>query len=190
MAILIGLPKFEAHFRADYLVGFVRGRFVTLQEIDARCRVSTFNIFPIFETMDFKNKIVWITGASSGIGEALAYEYASKGANLVLSARRESELQRVAQVCESHGGSVLVLPFDMVDLSTHAQQVEAVIQAFGRIDVLVLNAGVSQRSFVLDTQFDVYRRLFEINFFSIEQCIKMHLRRSKLIKSVEHINEF
>lgn len=122
--------------------------------------------------MDFKNKIVWITGASSGIGEALAYEFASRGANLVLSARREAELQRVAQVCGSHGGSMLVLPFDMVDLSTHAQQVEAVIQAFGRIDVLVLNAGVSQRSFVLDTKFDVYRRLFEINFFSIVHLVQ------------------
>lgn len=122
--------------------------------------------------MDFKNKIIWITGASSGIGEALAYEFASKGANLVLSARRELELQRVAERCETQGGRVLVLPFDMVDLGLHAQQVEQVIQTFGRIDVLVLNAGVSQRSFVLDTKFDVYRRLFEINFFSIVHLVQ------------------
>jgi dehydrogenase/reductase SDR family protein 7B len=122
--------------------------------------------------MEFKNKIVWITGASSGIGEALAYEFASKGANLVLSARRETELQRLAKACESHGGSVLVLPFDMVDLSAHGQQVEKVLQTFGRIDVLVLNAGVSQRSFVLDTKFDVYRKLFEVNFFSIVHLVQ------------------
>lgn len=122
--------------------------------------------------MDFKNKIVWITGASSGIGEALAYEFASKGSNLVLSARREAELQRVARACEVHGGSVLVLPFDMVDTAVHAVQVEAVMKTYGRIDVLVLNAGVSQRSFVLDTQFDVYRRLFEINFFSIVHLVQ------------------
>ena len=122
--------------------------------------------------MDFKNKIVWITGASSGIGEALAYEFASKGANLVLSARREPELQRVAEQCEKQGGRVLVLPFDMVDLDLHAQQVEHVIHTFGRIDVLVLNAGVSQRSFVLETKFDVYRRLFEINFFSIVHLVQ------------------
>ncbi len=122
--------------------------------------------------MEFKNKIVWITGASSGIGEALAYEFASKGANLVLSARRESDLRRVAQACEVHGGSVLILPFDMVELTLHPNQVEKVIQTYGRIDVLVLNAGVSQRSFVVDTQFDVYRRLFEINFFSIVHLVQ------------------
>ena len=122
--------------------------------------------------MDFKNKIVWITGASSGIGEALAYEFASKGANLVISARREGELQRVARACESQGGTVFVLPFDMVDTAIHAQQVEAVLKTYGRIDVLVLNAGVSQRSFVLDTKFDVYRQLFEINFFSIVHLVQ------------------
>jgi dehydrogenase/reductase SDR family member 7B len=122
--------------------------------------------------MEFKNKIVWITGASSGIGEALAYEFATQGAHLVLSARREGELQRVAQTCETHGGSVLVLPFDMVDLPSHSKQVNQVLQTFGRIDVLVLNAGVSQRSFVLDTKFDVYRSLFEVNFFSIVHLVQ------------------
>jgi len=122
--------------------------------------------------MEFKNKIVWITGASSGIGESLAYEFASQGANLVLSARREEELQRVAKSCESHGGSVLVLPFDMVDLAQHGPHVSRVLQTFGRIDVLVLNAGVSQRSFVLDTKFDVYRSLFEVNFFSIVHLVQ------------------
>jgi short-subunit dehydrogenase len=122
--------------------------------------------------MDFKNKTVWITGASSGIGEALAYEFASKGASVVLSARRESELERVAKACDAYGGKTMVLPFDMVDLALHALKVDEVVQAFGRIDVLVLNAGVSQRSFVLDTKFDVYRRLFEINFFSIVHLVQ------------------
>jgi dehydrogenase/reductase SDR family protein 7B len=122
--------------------------------------------------MDFKNKIVWITGASSGIGEALACEFASLGANLVLSARRADELQRVARLCDVHKVNVLVLPFDMVDLATHAQQVATVKQTYGRIDVLVLNAGVSQRSFVSDTKFEVYRNLFEVNFFSIVHLVQ------------------
>jgi short-subunit dehydrogenase len=113
--------------------------------------------------MKFHNKVVWITGASSGIGEALAYAFAAEGALLVLSARREEELQRVAKVC----GNAYVLPFDMLSLSEHANRVQDVIQTYGRIDYLVLNAGVSQRSFVKDTEFDVYRRLFEVNFFSI-----------------------
>jgi short-subunit dehydrogenase len=113
--------------------------------------------------MKFHNKVVWITGASSGIGEALAYAFAAEGALLVLSARREEELQRVAKAC----GNGYVLPFDMLSLSEHADRVQDVIQTYGRIDYLVLNAGVSQRSFVKDTEFDVYRRLFEVNFFSI-----------------------
>ena len=113
--------------------------------------------------MKFHNKVVWITGASSGIGEALAYAFAAEGAQLVLSARREEELQRVAKSC----GNAYVLPFDMLSLADHADRVQDVMNTYGRIDYLVLNAGVSQRSFVKDTEFDVYRRLFEVNFFSI-----------------------
>ena len=113
--------------------------------------------------MKFHNKVVWITGASSGIGEALAYAFAAEGALLVLSARREEELQRVAKSC----GNAYVLPFDMLSLAEHADRVNDIIKTYGRIDYLVLNAGVSQRSFVKDTEFDVYRRLFEVNFFSI-----------------------
>ena len=113
--------------------------------------------------MKFRNKVVWITGASSGIGEALAYAFAAEGAQLVLSARREQELNRVAKAC----GNAYVLPFDMLSVSEHADRVQDVMNTYGRIDYLVLNAGVSQRSFVKDTTFDVYRRLFEVNFFSI-----------------------
>ena len=113
--------------------------------------------------MKFLNKVVWITGASSGIGEALAYAFAAEGALLVLSARREEELQRVAKAC----GNAYVLPFDMLSLAEHTDRVNDVIKTYGRIDYLILNAGVSQRSFVKDTEFDVYRRLFEVNFFSI-----------------------
>ena len=113
--------------------------------------------------MKFHNKVVWITGASSGIGEALAYAFAAEGASLVLSARREEELQRVAKAC----GNAYVLPFDMLSVTEHADRVQDVMNTYGRIDYLVLNAGVSQRSFVKDTTFDVYRRLFEVNFFSI-----------------------
>lgn len=113
--------------------------------------------------MKFLNKVVWITGASSGIGEALAYAFAAEGALLVLSARREEELQRVAKAC----GNAYVLPFDMLSLAEHTDRLNDAIKTYGRIDYLVLNAGVSQRSFVKDTEFDVYRRLFEVNFFSI-----------------------
>lgn len=133
--------------------------------------------------MDFKNKIVWITGASSGIGEALAYAFAKKGAKLVLSARRESELNRVADSCRLYGSMTHVMPFDVIDLLVHEAKVEEVIRTFGQIDFIVLNAGVSQRSLIENTKFDVYRQLFEVNFFSIvslTQAILPIFKRQKL----------
>jgi short-subunit dehydrogenase len=117
--------------------------------------------------MDFKDKTVWITGASSGIGEALAHAFARQGAHLVLSARRESELNRVADTCRSYGSMAHVMPFDMIDLSVHEEKVHEVISTYGKIDFVILNAGVSQRSFIENTKFEVYRQLFEVNFFSI-----------------------
>jgi len=90
-----------------------------------------------------------------------------KGAHVVLSARRADELQRVAKNCQRYQGTTLVLPFDMIDLTLHAAKVQEVIQTFGTLDYVILNAGVSQRSIVQDTKFEVYRSLFEINFFSI-----------------------
>ena len=108
---------------------------------------------------------IWITGASSGIGESLAYEYAREDANLILSARREDELQRVAEACRTSNNKGLVMAFDMTNLECHKEKVAQIYQEFGSLDVVYLNAGVSQRSYVLDTSFDVYRKLFEINFF-------------------------
>ncbi len=124
--------------------------------------------------MKFNDKTVWITGASSGIGEALAIAFAEEGANLILSARRESELKRVAMMCQEMGATTFVLAFDMVHLESHPKMVQEALKTFGRIDYLILNAGVSQRSFVENTKIEVYRQLFEVNFFSIislVQCI-------------------
>ncbi|MFP5430977.1 MAG: SDR family oxidoreductase [Gammaproteobacteria bacterium] len=114
--------------------------------------------------LDYRDKVVWITGASSGIGEALAYEFARQGARVVLSARRTEVLEQVRQQClspERH----LVLPMDMADTDGMAHKVEAVLTACGRIDVLVNNAGISQRSLVKDTDLSVDRRIMEIDFF-------------------------
>ena len=113
----------------------------------------------------FNQKIAWITGASSGIGEALALELARQGARLVLSARREGELERVATATGLPAEAVLVLPLDVTDPADLAQKVQTVLARFGRIDYVFQNAGITQRSLVQDTDTGVYRRLMEVNFF-------------------------
>lgn len=121
----------------------------------------------LYKTMYLDQKVIWITGASSGIGEALALELAKFPVKLVLSARRKDELERVALLTGLSSKDLFVLPMDMLDISSMSQKVEDVIQRFGYIDIVIQNAGVSQRSMVKDTVFQVYRDLMEINFFSI-----------------------
>lgn len=114
----------------------------------------------------FKDQVVWITGASSGIGEALALQFAREGARIVLSSRREPELQRVSSLCIERGlppDNVLVLPLDVTDHASMPAALDRVIGRFGRIDMLVNNAGVSQRSRCIDTDMAVYRQLMEID---------------------------
>jgi NADP-dependent 3-hydroxy acid dehydrogenase YdfG len=114
----------------------------------------------------FKDKTVWITGASSGIGEALALQFAGQGARIVLSARRIDELDRVRDACTSQGlaaGNVLVLPLDVTDFESMPAAVSTVCNTFGRIDMLINNAGISQRSLCVDTDMSVYRKLFEVD---------------------------
>lgn len=111
-----------------------------------------------------KGKVVWITGASSGIGEALAYAFARSGAKLVLSARRASELIRVKENCKMNVDDVLVLPLDIEHTETFAPALQTVLNRFGTIDVLVNNAGISQRSLVKETPLAVDKRLMDINY--------------------------
>jgi short-subunit dehydrogenase len=110
------------------------------------------------------DKTLWITGASSGIGEALALLASRQGAKLVLSARRATELERVRAACADLS-RVAVLPIDLTDFDAEA----AVRQAehfFGPIDILVNNAGWSQRSLLVDTGMDVFRKLMELDYFA------------------------
>ena len=116
----------------------------------------------------FNNQVIWITGASSGIGEALAYEFAQRGALLVLSARREDELMRVKKACIGKGAkpdNIMVLTLDVTDVAALPGKVEAVKAQWGRIDMLINNAGISQRSLCVDTDMATYRRLFEVDVF-------------------------
>jgi len=113
-----------------------------------------------------KNKVIWLTGASSGIGEALTYELAKRGARLIISARRKEELEKVKGNCDTAAQTnIKILPLDLSSSTTLQLSVEAAVQSFGHVDVLINNAGLSQRSFAKDTALEVDRRLMEVNYF-------------------------
>ncbi len=133
----------------------------------------------------FKDRIVWITGASSGIGEALAVAFHDAGAKLILSARREEELKRVQGRC---GGEqdTRILPLDTSLSQTLEDKAKTALAMFGGIDILVLNAGISQRSLTRATDESVYRRLMEVNFFGPEALTRA-LLPAMLEKKSGHI---
>jgi short-subunit dehydrogenase len=116
--------------------------------------------------MKYKNKTVWITGASSGVGEGLAQVFHREGANLIISARREDELERVKASCTAGPGSIDVVAFDLVDESQRSAAAEKVLNANECIDVLINNAGIGQRSLIKDTSLDVDRRIMELDYFA------------------------
>lgn len=107
------------------------------------------------------NKIIWITGASSGIGEALAYELANKNCKLILSSRNVEALEKVKSKCKTE---VLVLPLDLADFDNAKTNAQKAIAAFGKVDVLINNGGISQRSLLAETDFSVDKKLIEVDY--------------------------
>jgi short-subunit dehydrogenase len=112
----------------------------------------------------YVHKVIWITGASSGIGAELARQLARKGAKLILSARDQQKLAALAETLENHS-SHLVLPLDLGKNGHELTYVEQIIAKYGRIDILINNGGVSQRASALETSMEVNRQLMEVNFF-------------------------
>jgi short-subunit dehydrogenase len=113
-----------------------------------------------------RNKVIWLTGASSGIGEALAYELASRGARLILSARRKNELARVKGNCAADAqAGIRILPLDLEQNETLKLSTEAAVQLFGHVDILINNGGISQRSLAAEAELSVDRRIMEVNYF-------------------------
>jgi dehydrogenase/reductase SDR family member 7B len=121
-------------------------------------------------------KKIWVTGASSGIGEALAHELVQRGALVLASARRLDRLEQLKK--DARGpGSIEILPLDVSRTGEATSFVEQAEKAIGAIDVMVHNAGISQRSLVSDTTLDVDRRIMEVNYFGVVALTKALLPR-------------
>jgi dehydrogenase/reductase SDR family member 7B len=134
----------------------------------------------------YKDKIVWITGASSGIGEALVYAFAKQDAKIILSARRRDELERVAKTAGLNNDNYLLLPFDLMNINSFEEKVKEVVKKFGRVDVLINNGGFSQRSEVIETPLDIDRKIMEVNYFANIALSKLVLPHM-LSKKAGHI---
>jgi short-subunit dehydrogenase len=113
----------------------------------------------------FEGKIVWITGASSGIGEALVHEFIMEGASVIASSNDLAGLQRVQADCGDRSGKVICVPFDLADTSGIEQIVELQLMKSGRVDYLLNIGGISQRARIDETPLWLDRKIFEINYF-------------------------
>ncbi|HZH71242.1 MAG TPA: SDR family oxidoreductase [Mariniphaga sp.] len=125
------------------------------------------------------NKTIWITGASSGIGEASAYLFAKEKANLILTATNFEKLQNVQERCINLGAQCKILQYDLSNLENIGNLTNEAIAAFGKIDTAFLNAGISQRSKTLDTSFKVDEKIMAVNFFAPVKITK-HLLPSMI----------
>lgn len=115
--------------------------------------------------MSFNNKVIWITGASSGIGEALTYAFHKQGARVIISSRREEALRKVKANCEGNNSNIHILPLDLSDKDTIPTKAEEALGLYGHIDYLFNNGGISQRSNAVNTRMEVVRKVMEVNFF-------------------------
>jgi len=115
--------------------------------------------------MDFKDKKIWITGASSGIGKAVALELSRHKTHLILSGRNNKALEEVARLCQQNGSTVTLVPFDLGSPESVSNAATKVLGDNLKIDCLYHFGGISQRSFVNETPLHVDRKIFEVNYF-------------------------
>lgn len=140
----------------------------------------------------WRDKVVWITGASGGLGEAFARELAAEGCVMAISARRGDELHRIAADLNAKGGRVHPFPLDLRVGGDVARVSAEIASKLGVIDVLIANAGTHQPTDVSHFSTDEYRELFELNLFATLRCIEavlpsMVARRSGQIVGVASV---
>ena len=132
--------------------------------------------------MDFKNKVVWITGASSGIGEALSKAFNAQGTKVILSARNVAELQRVQNAFSNKSTPSVILPYDVQKYMEAESISQQAIKAFGEVDILINNAGLSQRSLSKDTPFIEELKIIEVDLvgsIALTKALLPHLIQQK-----------
>lgn len=122
-----------------------------------------------------KGKVVVVTGASSGIGRALAEEISEKGGRVVLAARDESKLEQLHSRLKEANAEVMIVRTDVSREEDCRMLIEKTLDRFGRIDVLINNAGISMRALFEDTDLEVIRRLMDVNFWGAVYCTKYAL---------------
>ncbi len=122
-----------------------------------------------------KNKVVIITGASSGIGLALAKEFAKQGAKVALAARSSQKLATISEELTSIGCDNIVVTTDVSIENDCKHLIDATVSAFGKIDILINNAGISMRALFKDVEIDVLKQLMDVNFWGTAYCCKYAL---------------
>ncbi|MDC1517066.1 SDR family oxidoreductase [Cyclobacteriaceae bacterium] len=131
-------------------------------------------------------KIIWVTGASSGIGEALVYQLNQLGAQLIISARRAAELARVKEACKKKQG-VHLLTLDLSETETLEEKCKQAIAIMGPIDIIIHCGGISQRDKVMNTSLAVDRRIMEVNYFGTVALSKFLLPSMVNRKAGHHV---
>ena len=122
----------------------------------------------------YKDLTIWITGASSGIGQALAIAFAKRGVRIILSGRDNERLEAVKKSCK-RASTHIVVPFDISDSDQAKSAYETAIAQAGKIDWLINNAGISQRALIMDTDEEVERQIMEIDYFAQTRLTRLVL---------------
>lgn len=128
-----------------------------------------------------QGQVAWVTGASSGIGEAIVNELINQGARVIISARRQEALEKV-KAGTAKPDNVYILPLDLVAIDTFPQKVEEALNAFGHVDLLFNNGGISQRGMALETPLEVDRQIMEVDYFgtiALTKALLPHLVTQK-----------
>lgn len=132
--------------------------------------------------MDFKNKVVIITGASSGIGKALVYEFAARGASVVAGARSFDILLAMQADLKNSGREMLPVKVDVSEEDECKNLIDSAVKKYGQIDILISNAGISMRALFKDVELSVIREVMDVNFWGAVYCSKFampYLQKAK-----------